>query len=68
MFSISEIGLIDDAKIELGCAALQLAALDHPDTDLASYETKLETFTAELAAVAKSASTARSVRRHCEPY
>jgi len=58
MFSISEIGLIDDAKIELGRAALQLAALDHPETDLASYETKLEAFAAEVAAVATSASTA----------
>jgi regulator of sirC expression with transglutaminase-like and TPR domain len=56
--SISEIGLVDDAKIELGRAALQLAALDHPDKDLGSYEAQLEALTAEVGAVAKSASTA----------
>jgi regulator of sirC expression with transglutaminase-like and TPR domain len=35
--TISHLGLVEDGEIELDRAALELAALDHPETDLAGY-------------------------------
>jgi len=46
-----ELGLVDDADIVLDEAALDLAALDHPGTDLAPYLDRLEQLTRRLDAI-----------------
>lgn len=53
--AIIELGLLEDEAIELDAAALQLAALDHPDVDLAPYVGQLNDFTEQLAAVGADA-------------
>jgi len=56
--SIADLGLIEDEAIELDRAALRLAALDHPDTDLATYEAYLDRLADEIAAASATAETA----------
>lgn len=55
--TILQLGLMEDEAIELDAAALQLAALDHPETDLAPYVTELNDFTERLAAAGADAET-----------
>lgn len=56
--NITDLGLIEDEAIELDRAALRLAALDLPDTDLTPYETYLDELASEIAAVSTDADTA----------
>lgn len=49
--TLAEIGLLDDDAIVLGDAALLLASLDHPETDLAPYYAVIAKMTERLAAV-----------------
>jgi regulator of sirC expression with transglutaminase-like and TPR domain len=46
--SIAHLGLIDEDAIALDHAALELAALDHPDADMASYASVLAAMAADL--------------------
>ena len=46
--SIAHLGLMDDEVIALDHAALELAALDHPDVDMASYASVLAAMAADL--------------------
>jgi len=46
---IRYLGLIDDDAIALDTAALELAALDHPDTDLSAYGEMIEAIEERLA-------------------
>jgi regulator of sirC expression with transglutaminase-like and TPR domain len=54
---IAHLGLIDEDEIELDAAALEIAALDHPDADLAVYVSFLEDLTEQLLARAVTAHT-----------
>jgi regulator of sirC expression with transglutaminase-like and TPR domain len=56
---IAHLGLLDDEAIILDAAALELAALDHPEIDLAPYGDELASFADRLAADAGDARTAR---------
>lgn len=53
--SIRHLGLVDDETIQLDAAALQLAALDHPDADLSDYGETLSAVAERLAAVGGNA-------------
>jgi len=48
---LTELGLVDDAEIVLDEAALDLAALDHPDVGLGPYLDELEALTGRLDAM-----------------
>jgi regulator of sirC expression with transglutaminase-like and TPR domain len=52
---IAHLGLIDEDEIELDAAALEIAALDHPNVDLADYVAFLERLTEQLLARAVTA-------------
>lgn len=54
---IVNLGLVDDDKIMLDVAALQLAALDHPDADLAECKDILGRIAEDVAIMASSAHT-----------
>ena len=54
------LGLVDEADIVLDEAALSLALLDHPDTDLAPYDAVLAAIAARLADVGSDAVTAHA--------
>lgn len=54
---IAHLGLIDEDEIELDAAALEIAALDHPDVDLTDYVALLEDLTEQLLARAVTADT-----------
>ena len=47
--AIAHLGLIDEEDLLLDAAALELAALDHPDIDLAPYAALLVSMTERLA-------------------
>lgn len=53
------LGLVDDDEIVLDDAALSLALLDHPGTDLAPYRDLFEAVAARLDLIGSKASTAR---------
>jgi len=55
--AILQLGLMEDEAIDLDAAALQLAALDHPDVDLEPYVGQLNDFTEALAAAGADAET-----------
>ncbi|SFI89691.1 Regulator of sirC expression, contains transglutaminase-like and TPR domains [Sphingomonas sp. NFR04] len=55
--AIVQIDLMEDEAIDIDAAALQLAALDHPDTDLSPYVAQLNAFTESLAAAGVDAET-----------
>ncbi len=55
---LAHLGLLDEESIELDAAALEIAALDHPKVELASYLDLLADLTEDLALAAASASTA----------
>ena len=55
---IAYLGLVDEAEIELDKAALEIAALDHPDAELALYLDVLEQMTDRLHARDATARTA----------
>jgi regulator of sirC expression with transglutaminase-like and TPR domain len=57
---IVQLGLLDDESILLDAAALQLAALDHPDVDLQPYVDLLGEITKRLAILGGAADTALS--------
>lgn len=56
---IATLGLIDDADLELDSAALEIAALDHPEAELSAYLELLERITERLSVRAAAARTAR---------
>lgn len=56
---IATLGLVEDADLELDTAALEIAALDHPEAELPSYLDVLERITELLAIRAASARTPR---------
>ncbi|CAN7471823.1 transglutaminase-like domain-containing protein [Phenylobacterium sp. LjRoot225] len=56
---IASLGLIDEADLELDTAALEIAALDHPEVELAGYLELLERITERLAVRAAAARTPR---------
>jgi regulator of sirC expression with transglutaminase-like and TPR domain len=56
--SIADLGLIEDEAIPLDRAALRLAALDHAEVDLASYEVFLDRLEDEIVAASYNADTA----------
>ena len=51
------LGLVDEEEIVLDKAALELARLDHPDTDVTSYEEMIEAIAIRLDAVGAAASS-----------
>ena len=53
--SIRHLGLVDDEAIELDAAALELAALDHPDADRADHHATLSAIRERLAAAGDNA-------------
>ncbi|MEW9856570.1 SirB1 family protein [Novosphingobium sp. M1R2S20] len=55
---LQRLGLVDEDEIELDEAALVLAQLDHPDTDLAPYEELLDAIETRLDVVGQMAETA----------
>jgi regulator of sirC expression with transglutaminase-like and TPR domain len=55
---IAHLGLVDEQEIELDAAALEIAALDHPDADLEDYIELLETMTERLLGLAVTAHSA----------
>ncbi|WP_157217074.1 SirB1 family protein [Flavisphingomonas formosensis] len=55
--SISYLGLIEDDAIALDTAALELAALDHPDVDLAPYGETIEAIEERLSMAAETLSS-----------
>jgi regulator of sirC expression with transglutaminase-like and TPR domain len=55
--TIMHLGLIDETEIELDKAALEIAALDHPEAELAGYFEQLELLARRLAAQADGART-----------
>jgi regulator of sirC expression with transglutaminase-like and TPR domain len=55
---IAHLGLVDEQEIELDAAALEIAALDHPDVDLEDYIELLETMTERLLGLAATAHSA----------
>lgn len=54
---IAYFGLVDDEDLELAAAALELAALDHPDLDLDPYAAQLFAMAERLAEVGQDAHT-----------
>ena len=56
---IAHLGLLDDEAITLDAAALELAALDHPEVDVAPYVATLEEISERLHAAGGSARTAK---------
>jgi regulator of sirC expression with transglutaminase-like and TPR domain len=56
---IAHLGLLDDEAITLDAAALELAALDHPDVDVAPYVSTLEEISERLQTNVASARTAK---------
>jgi len=54
---IAHLGLVDEDDIELDAAALEIAALDHPDAELDEYVSFLEGLTEALLARAVTADT-----------
>lgn len=54
---IAHLGLLDETELELDAAALELAALDHPNADLAHYVALLETMSDRLLTHAVAAET-----------
>ena len=46
---ITELGLIDDEELMLDDAALALAGIDHPGTDLAPYQAMIDDIVTRLA-------------------
>lgn len=56
---IATLGLVEDADLELDTAALEIAVLDHPETELSSYLEVLERITERLAVRAAGARTPR---------
>ncbi len=57
--AVARIGLAEDDEIELGEAALDLAALDHPRVPLAPYRARLDAMAADLARDGASLRTAQ---------
>jgi len=59
---ITELGLIDDEELMLDDAALVLAGIDHPDTDLAPYQATIDDIVARIAELGldEPAATARA--------
>lgn len=55
---LMQLGLVDEDEIRLDEAALALALLDHPGTDLDAYDAVLEAIAVRLAAVAGEATAA----------
>ncbi|WP_174291534.1 SirB1 family protein [Sphingomonas bacterium] len=53
------LGLVDEEEVVLDEAALLLARLDHPDTDLTPYEETIEAIAIRLLVVGNAANTAR---------
>jgi regulator of sirC expression with transglutaminase-like and TPR domain len=53
--AIGHLGLVDEHEIELDAAALEIAALDHPDVDLEPYIDLLEAITERLLGIAVTA-------------
>lgn len=53
------LGLLDDDDIDLGGAALELAALDHPDADLEAYEQVLDAIAERVAELGSDAASSR---------
>lgn len=58
--AILRMGLVEDDTLQLDAAALELAALDHPGIDLSPYVELLTTVTAQVAALADEALTAKA--------
>ena len=56
--SIADLGLMEDEAIRLDDAALRLAALDHPATDITPYAKRLDDFAAQIAVAGGSAESA----------
>jgi len=56
---IVSLGLVEEAEIELDKAALEIAALDHPETELAGYLALLDRLAERLQARAATARTPR---------
>ena len=54
---LNRLGLVDEDQIELDEAALTLALLDHPGTDLAQYRELLDAIEARLRGIAAEAET-----------
>jgi regulator of sirC expression with transglutaminase-like and TPR domain len=52
---IAHLGLVDEQEIELDAAALEIAALDHPDVDLEDYIELLEAMSERLLGLAVTA-------------
>lgn len=57
---IAYLGLLDEEAIILDAAALDIAALDHPDVDLDPYASFLANIAEQLLAIGAAAATARS--------
>jgi regulator of sirC expression with transglutaminase-like and TPR domain len=55
--SIADLGLVEDEDIELGHAALRLAALDHPDADVAASDAVIARLADEVAMASVQAGT-----------
>ena len=58
--AILQLGLLDEEAIQLDAAALDLAALDHPGTDLGRYVALLSEMTARLAEAGDEAASAEA--------
>ena len=56
--SIADLGLREDEAIRLDDAALRLAALDHPVSDMAAYAKRLDDLAAQIAMAGGSAESA----------
>ena len=56
---LNRLGLVDEDDIVLDEAALSLAALDHPDADLATHHDLIEAIATRLDAVGRDATSAR---------
>jgi regulator of sirC expression with transglutaminase-like and TPR domain len=56
--SIADLGLREDEAVRLDDAALRLAALDHPVTDMAAYAKRLDDLAAQIAVAGGSAESA----------
>jgi len=52
---IAHLGLVDEQEIELDAAALEIAALDHPQVDLEDYITVLESMSERLLEIGATA-------------
>jgi len=56
--SISHLGLLEEEAIEIDIAALEIAALDHPDADLGGYFDSLDAMAQDLFETAQDADSA----------